>query len=79
MSEHSVLPDLSPAQALWELWRVGFDIAAFSVSLLTLLAMVAFGLGRNSLGTVAIIGVVLCGAVMVRLRVATKNLEGQWR
>ena len=30
MSEHSVLPDLSPAQALWELWRVGFDIAAFS-------------------------------------------------
>ena len=76
MSEHPVLPDLSPAQALWELWRVGFDIAALSVSLLTLLAMVAFGLGRNFLGTVAIIGVVLCGAVMLRLRVAPKNLEG---
>jgi hypothetical protein len=75
MSDHPVLPDLSPAKALWELWRVGFEIAAMFTSLLTLLAMVAFGLGGTFLGTVAIIGVVLCVAVMLRLRLARKDLE----
>ena len=78
MSEHLVLPDMSPAQALHELWRVGFDIAVMFTSLLTPLTIVAFGLGRNLLGTVAIIGVVLCGAVMLRLRATRKELKGDW-